>query len=204
MSPGSGTEGTSDSDIENASAGNAETGNVDTGKTGTVARAPSEGIFTLVLAKEDFKFAAAHFTLFGPEEAELLHGHNYHVAVELTGPSLDEEGMLASFVETKRAIRAACARLDDRTLVPRNSPHLEIRQVEDHVEVRFRDRCYRLPAGDVVMLDEINSSIEILARRLWRELVVKVDFSALDSLGVSVSETAGQSCWYRAPIPPSD
>lgn len=162
-------------------------------------RDPVEGVYTLVLAKEDFKFAAAHFTLFGAEHAELLHGHNYHVAVELIGRQLDDEGLLASFVDTKRAIRSACAALDDRTLIPTGSPHLRIRKIEDdHLEVRFQNRRYVLPAHDVVLLDECNTSIEVLARRIWHTLVADLDLSALDSLGVSVSETAGQSCWFRA------
>ena len=50
--------------------------------------------WTLALAKEDFKFSVAHFTLFGPERAETLHGHNYRVAIELTGPALDAAGLL--------------------------------------------------------------------------------------------------------------
>lgn len=154
----------------------------------------------MTLAKEDFKFAAAHFTLFGAGHAELLHGHNYHVAVELEGRALDEEGMLANFVETKKAIRAACARLDDRTLIPRDSRHLEIDERDGHVEVRFRERRYVFPAADVILLDEPNTSIEVFARRLWRELVAVLDLSAIDRLGVSVSETAGQSCWFRASV----
>ena len=75
------------------------------------------GVFTLVLQKEDFKFSCAHFTLFGPDEAELLHGHNYHVAVEIQGKTLDDEGLLASFVEVKSAIRAACDRTGARTTI---------------------------------------------------------------------------------------
>src|ERR1700733_13558481 len=33
--------------------------------------------YRMVLAKEDFKFSSAHFTLFADGSAELLHGHNY-------------------------------------------------------------------------------------------------------------------------------
>ena len=36
--------------------------------------------FSIRLAKEDFKFSVAHFTIFGPGHAEPLHGHNYNVA----------------------------------------------------------------------------------------------------------------------------
>ena len=53
--------------------------------------ATSRPEYVLRLAKEDFKFSAAHFTLFGPDEAELLHGHNYQVEVEMVGYALDED-----------------------------------------------------------------------------------------------------------------
>lgn len=160
-----------------------------------------DGVFTLVLEKEDFKFSCAHFTLFGPREAELLHGHNYHVAVELEGSRLDEEGLLASFVDVKRAVRAACAELDERTLLPTLSPHLEIGRADGEVTIVYGPRRYVLPADDVLELDMVNTSIEEMALRLWRTLVGEVDLNGVVRLGVKVSETAGQSCWYRADVP---
>ncbi|MDA8017330.1 MAG: 6-carboxytetrahydropterin synthase [Thermoanaerobaculia bacterium] len=158
------------------------------------------GVFTLVLEKEDFKFSCAHFTIFGPDDAELLHGHNYHVSVELQGEKLDSEGLLASFVDVKRAVRAACAYFDERTLVPTRSPHVALRTENDEVEIRYRERRYVLPSADVLELPLVNTSIEEMALLLWRDLVDTVDLQGVDTLGVNVSETAGQSCWYRARI----
>jgi 6-pyruvoyltetrahydropterin/6-carboxytetrahydropterin synthase len=158
-----------------------------------------EGTYTLELAKEDFKFSCAHFTLFGPHEAELLHGHNYQVAVEVVGKRLDEEGMLASFLEVKNAIRAACRRLDSRTLIPALSHHLEIAEQPGGVEVRFHDRLYVFPEKDVLLLPIANTSVELFARMLWQELIAVTHTKGFDALGVRVAETAGQSCWFRAP-----
>jgi 6-pyruvoyltetrahydropterin/6-carboxytetrahydropterin synthase len=162
------------------------------------------GVFTLVLEKEDFKFSCAHFTLFGPDDAELLHGHNYHVSVELQGRRLDDEGLLASFVDVKRAVRAACARFDERTLVPTRSPHVHLRSEDGEVEIRYQDRRYVLPAADVLELPLVNTSIEEMALLVWRDLVDTVDLAGVDQLGVNVSETAGQSCWYRARVVKAD
>ncbi|MEM9554796.1 MAG: 6-carboxytetrahydropterin synthase [Acidobacteriota bacterium] len=161
------------------------------------------GVYTLLLAKEDFKFSCGHFTLFGPDVAEMMHGHNYHVAVELTGEHLDDEELLASFVDVKRAVRAACARLDSLTLIPQHSPHLSIETDGTSVDIHFSGKHYRLPAEDVLLLPLRNTSIEALAMMLWRELVDTVDARQITRLGVEVSETAGQSCWFRAPMPPS-
>ncbi len=157
-------------------------------------------IFTLVLAKQDFKFSCAHFLVFDSDNAELLHGHNYQVSVELHGHSLNEEGLLADMARAKARIRRACARLDNRTLVPVRNRHLTVVRGDDHVEIRFRERCYRFPMADVVLLDQINTSVEVLARMLWRELVEGLDEPGVEELGVSVSQTSGQSCWYRAAV----
>lgn len=158
------------------------------------------GTFTLVLAKEDFKFSCGHFTLFDAERAELLHGHNYQVAVELSGPALDDEELLVDFAAVKSKIRAACARLDSHTLVPARSRHLRVVEEGGSVEVAYRDRRYRLPTEDVILLPLANTSIEALARMLWRELASEVEWPAVEAMGVCVAETAGQSCWYRAPV----
>lgn len=158
-----------------------------------------QGIYTLILAKEDFKFSSAHFTLFGRETAELLHGHNYQVGVELTGPQL-EDGLLADFPSVKGTIRAFCERLDSKTLIPSESPYLQVREEDGGVEVIFDDRRYRFPSADVLILPLVNTTIEVFAKMLWLELVESVPLPGITELGVQVGETAGQSCWYRAAL----
>lgn len=158
------------------------------------------GVFTLQLEKEDFKFSCAHFTLFGPESAELLHGHNYHLRVELEGRRLDACGLLADIAAFKAVIRDLCRRLDSRTLVPERSPLLEVGRDGEAVTVGFRDRRYALPARDVVILPLANTSIELLAEMLWRELAPALTGSAVEVLTVAVAETAGQACAYRAAL----
>ena len=159
-----------------------------------------QGTFTLLLTKQDFKFSCAHFIVFGAERAELLHGHNYQVGVEIRGGSLSGEGLLIDLERFKTRIRKACARLDNRTLIPSRSAHLAVEQRAGGVEITFRDRRYRLPEGDVLILPEVNTSIEVLARVLWRELAQALEEPAATELGVNVSQTSGQSCWYRAPL----
>lgn len=160
--------------------------------------------YTLVLAKEDFKFSSAHFTLFCADHAERFHGHNYHVQVEIEGTELDAEGLLVGFAEVKTEIRALCRKYDSRTLIPTESPHLTLRQDESNVTVNFLERVYSFPSEDVELLPLVNTSIELLAKYLWQQLVVKLtpvlEGRDIGILGVNVGETAGQSCWYRAPF----
>lgn len=167
----------------------------------TSTETTSDATFTVVLAKEDFKFSSGHFTLFGPDEAELMHGHNYRVQVELEGRTLDDEEILVDFYDTKREIRSLCEHLDTRTLVPEKSSHLQLSEADGHIEVRFKARRYVLPADDVLILPLANTTVEGLARYLWQQLTARLDLSHLDRFGVSVGETDGQICWYRAPVP---
>ena len=156
--------------------------------------------YRVVLAKEDFKFSAAHFTLFGDGRAELLHGHNYRVRVALTGGALDGEGLLVDIESFKRELRALCAGLDSRTLIPGESARLRWAREGEAVDIRFGERAYRFPAADTRVLPLANTSIELLARMLWHDLLPHLAGSRVDLLAVSVEETAGQECWYEGEV----
>jgi 6-pyruvoyltetrahydropterin/6-carboxytetrahydropterin synthase len=158
--------------------------------------------FVLRLAKEDFKFSVAHFTVFGADEGEAMHGHNYQVVVEVGGRRLDELGLLVPVAELKRAIRAACRRLDDKTLIPERCPHLAIEVEGGVVVVRFAGRTYTLPESEVRLLPLENTTIELLARFLWEDLAQGLHNLPVDRLAVCVDETAGQGCRYEAPLGP--
>jgi 6-pyruvoyltetrahydropterin/6-carboxytetrahydropterin synthase len=156
--------------------------------------------FRMTLAKEDFKFSVAHFTLFEDRPAELLHGHNYRVRVEISGTGLDGEGLLVDLERVKREIRRLCRGLDSRTLIPAESPRLAWERRDGGVEVRFEGRFYRIPEEDVLLLPLANTSIELLARLLWRGLAAELAGTRAETLAVAVEESAGQSCGYEAPL----
>jgi 6-pyruvoyltetrahydropterin/6-carboxytetrahydropterin synthase len=158
-----------------------------------------KGRFAIQLAKEDFKFSVAHFTVFDRTRAELLHGHNYRVRVELTGESLDEEGFLADIERVKSCVRSACDQLDERTLVPGQSPHVVVEELGERVTVRFAERRYELPRADVLVLPLRNVTIEALAVHLWQELRAALaggPIERVERLTVTVEETDGQRCAY--------
>ncbi|HEY0783420.1 MAG TPA: 6-carboxytetrahydropterin synthase [Thermoanaerobaculia bacterium] len=161
---------------------------------------PDQPLYRLLLAKESFKFSAAHFTLFGDGRAELLHGHNYHVEVEVAGSELDAYGLLLDIESFKRTLRALCDRLDTKTLIPAESTELRVEQEGDEVEVRLGPRRYRLPAPDTLLLPLANTSIELLARLLWLELVPALAGTRVETMAVSVEESAGQRCWYESAV----
>jgi 6-pyruvoyltetrahydropterin/6-carboxytetrahydropterin synthase len=158
---------------------------------------PGPSRYRIVLAKEDFKFSAAHFTLFPGGRAELLHGHNYRVQVELSGSGLDGVGLLADLESCKRCVRGLCARLDSRTLLPAASDRLQCIRSGEAVEVRMEGRSYTLPAADTLLLPLANTSIELLARMLWHDLASELRGSLVETLAVAVEESPGQRCWYE-------
>lgn len=164
--------------------------------------------YSIRLAKEDFKFSVAHFTIFGPENAEPLHGHNYRLALEVEGEAVDDLGLLADCARLKRAARAACVALDDRLLLPEASPHLAIGRSGGEkagkgggtVAVRFAEREYRFPAGEVLLLPVANVTMELLARWAWERIARVARGGAVQNLMVEIEETPGQLCRYRAAL----
>ena len=152
--------------------------------------------WSIDLEKEYFKFAAAHFLIFPDGSAERLHGHNYRVRVRL-GAELSPFGLVLDFKAVKPVVREICDRLDEHWIVP--GEHAELRVVQeagDSVEVRYRERRYRAPRSDVIVLPINNTSSENLATWFGRELLAELGrrFPAVrvTELVVAVEETAGQ------------
>jgi 6-pyruvoyltetrahydropterin/6-carboxytetrahydropterin synthase len=170
------------------------------GRGSRATLAPVPALFQLRLAKEDFAFAAAHFTLFPDEAAERLHGHNYRVRVELSGAELDAYGLLVPVAPVKARIRAVCAALDERILIPEKSPLLALRHEGDAVTVALGARAYRFPRSEVRLLPLPNVTIEALAQHVFGELAPSLAGSAVRRLRVEVEESSGQSAAYEAEL----
>lgn len=156
--------------------------------------------YEVVLAKEDFKFSVAHFTVFAPAEAEVLHGHNYRVRLRVRGPRTDELGLLVDVRRIKTEIRRICADFDGHTLLPSRCPLVTLADGEGGTTVRFGPIAYSLPEESVLRLPLVNISIEELARHIWGLLAPSLAPTRADRLSVEVEETAGQSCVYSAPL----
>ena len=61
-------------------------------------------------------FAAAHALRGYKGKCENLHGHNYRVEVTVEGEALNNIGLLADFVDIKRALKVLIDRLDHTNL----------------------------------------------------------------------------------------
>lgn len=157
--------------------------------------------WSIDLAKENFKFSAAHFLIFPDGSAERLHGHNYRVFVEIEA-RLSIHGLVLDFKAVKPVVRELCEELDEHWLVPGEHPVLRHGLRPDGtVEVRYLERYYAAPAEDVIVLPINNTSSENLAAWFGRELRRRLSERFADveirSLRLAVEETSGQRGVYH-------
>ena len=153
--------------------------------------------FTLNFGKESYKFSCSHFTVFGAQIAERMHGHNYRLHVSVSFSSINEEtGMALDFNTVKPRIRELCDNLDERILIPLNNPFLAITENENELEVRFGQKRYVLPREDVRLLPLANITCEELSRHMAQALQPLLP-PQITALSVTVEETHGQSATYQ-------
>src|SRR2546428_13619646 len=118
---------------------------------------PARARYSVVVAKDSLKFAAAHFIAY-PGFREPLHGHNYQVSVKIEA-DLGPDGYVLDFGLVKRVAKALCEELDERVLLPEGSDCLVVTRTEDAVEVTTEaGHRFRFPAPDVRLLPHAPSS----------------------------------------------
>lgn len=143
----------------------------------------------LELDRADIGFSAAHFSVVGGR-AERLHGHNYRVRLQVRG-SPAPDGTLIDFAVLKRALREACAELDERTLLPLQSERVEVRTDGEDVYVAEGSRRFRFPRSDICLLPIPNTTCEALAAYMLSAVRDRLGPLPV-SLTLSVEETPGQ------------
>jgi 6-pyruvoyltetrahydropterin/6-carboxytetrahydropterin synthase len=156
--------------------------------------------YSVIVAKDYLKFAAAHFIAY-PGFREPLHGHNYQVSVRVEA-ALGPDGYVLDFGLVKRVARALCAELDERVLLPERSECLTVAVRAGEVEVTTETgQRFRFPAEDVRLLPIAHSSAEELAAyllgRLRDALRAEAGGRALVALEVGVAEALGQVAYCR-------
>jgi 6-pyruvoyltetrahydropterin/6-carboxytetrahydropterin synthase len=165
--------------------------------------------YTIKVSKEYFKFSAAHFTIFNDSEVEKLHGHNYRVRVEIKSRN-QQQGLIIEFRQLKNIIKQLCDSLDERILLPSESPLLKIVKENEQFHVVFNGagftKEYRFPCEDVEILPVINITVEMLAQYICESLTQKLltecrspDHAYPDSIisiEVEIEESTGQSVSY--------
>ncbi len=150
--------------------------------------------FHVRVAKDNLVFSAAHFITYGDNVCERLHGHNYRVAAEVSGP-LNEQRYVVDFIALRDALLRLIAELDHHTLLPTEHPKIRVKADEKSVTATFEDRRWMFPRGDCVLLPVANTTAEELAQYIGRRLLDDLQRqlgSRPERIRVEVDECFGQ------------
>ena len=156
---------------------------------------------TIEITKDYLHFSAAHFTIFSATQRENLHGHNFDVSCSLdtvVGPN----GLAFDYNVVKDRLMALCDELDERVLLPAQSPHLTFAKEGGYLVVCFADERIPFLERDALLLPIRNATVEEFAR--WFAIRLGADAELrkqpIESLNVRVSSGPGQwasSRWSR-------
>jgi 6-pyruvoyltetrahydropterin/6-carboxytetrahydropterin synthase len=153
------------------------------------------------IAKAEHVFSAAHFITYGGH-CERLHGHNYRVAAEIAG-SLDEDHLVVDFLAFREALREIVAGLDHYVILPIEHDRLVVVEDGEEVHVAFDERRWIFPKGDCRLLPVANTTAELLAAYIGRELKLALERRAgleEPQMRVELDECDGQlAIWESRP-----
>ncbi len=157
---------------------------------------------TLHLAKQNFKFSAAHFLIFNKTSAEKLHGHNYQVRVDIQASQKSQDhqdGYFVDFNIFKKIIKQTVDAWDEHVLLPQLQEEMSFTEKGGSLEVRFRDRFYVFPKEEVILLPLTNTSVEQLSSLLAKKFLQEFKVYGVEFVTVYVEETQGQSASTSMP-----
>jgi 6-pyruvoyltetrahydropterin/6-carboxytetrahydropterin synthase len=168
-------------------------------------------MFEVKVAKDTFKFNAAHFVAF-KNFRERLHGHNYTVAVRLLGSrKIGSDGYVLDFGDIKAVTKKVCKDLNEHFLCPTLSDTIVITVEGDEGKENVKLVCedgatFLFPLSDCSMLPIVHATTEELAIYLWCKILQGLDGELLRKRGihtmeVTVAEAVGQEALFRYEIP---
>jgi 6-pyruvoyltetrahydropterin/6-carboxytetrahydropterin synthase len=166
--------------------------------------------WNVLIERGNLGFSAAHFITFGGE-CERLHGHNYGVRVEVTGP-LTSDSYVLDFTLLKQVTRTICQEWDHRFLMPLHNPHLRVSERDGswEIELTYQPNAsdqsvsamparYVMPTWTVLPLpiDNVTAErlAELLAQRVIAELRRRGVGAHLTSITAGVFETEMQGAF---------
>ncbi len=108
------------------------------------------------------KFSSAHF-IAGHDKCGRIHGHNFHVRVEIAGP-LDDRCFVVDFIDVKKALAAEIEKVDHKLLVPGTSNDIKLTDAGENMDIVFSKKRYSIPKADIVILPLPAITSEVLAK----------------------------------------
>ena len=150
---------------------------------------------TIEIAKQNQHFSVGHFTIFSATERERLHGHNFRVAVAITG-EVDDNGLCFDYAVYKKIIQDLCKRFDEYTLLAKHSPYMTIEEEGDFYLATHNNITVPFLQADTILLPVRNVTIEEVSHYLLGEVLG--DFKLIDELKIHAFEmrvSSGPDQW---------
>ena len=157
--------------------------------------------FEIEITKESLHFSAAHFTIFGPNKRENLHGHNFRVNAVIEG-EISDNGLTFDYSIIKDILQKQCDVLDEKTLLPQHSPHLEVVEKEDYVRAKFNKETIPFLSRDVLVLPVRNITVEELSNWFLDQLLSNDEIKELPIQQITVKVASGSGQWGVATTTP--
>lgn len=150
-------------------------------------------VTSIHLSKEYLHFSSAHFTIFSAVEREDLHGHTFYVTTTLDC-TVGEDGLAFDYNLIKSKLKALCDQLDEKMLLPENSPHLKLSNQDGYLIAEFADERIPFLPRDAITLPVRNITVEELAPWFLAQLRAdsEVRDQAIQRILLRVSSGPGQ------------
>lgn len=95
----------------------------------------------MIRAFKEFKFCAAHNLLIEGHPCSEIHGHNYHLRIEVEGEPDDATGMIMDFADIKKVVNPIIEKFDHTYL----NNWIEVTSSEKIVEWFYLELKSKLP-----------------------------------------------------------
>jgi 6-pyruvoyltetrahydropterin/6-carboxytetrahydropterin synthase len=133
--------------------------------------------YKIIIDSEQHKFSSSHFII-GHEKCGRIHGHNFTLSVEISGPLDETNYFVVDFIDVKNAIKDEIDKLDHRLLIPTESKELifdEDSGDQDNYNFSFLGKKYSIPKVDTCLLPLPAASSEMLARHFYGVIAPKFE-----------------------------
>src|SRR5664279_5635683 len=126
--------------------------------------------FSIRIESADLIFSAAHFITFEGGGCEPLHGHDYRVIAELSGPLGAHEYVL-DFILVQACLKDIVKELDHRVLLPGNHASISVELQGEEYVIAYNGRRWILPQDNCRVLPIGNTTSEMFAEYIGRRLI---------------------------------
>lgn len=155
--------------------------------------------FSVSIHPGELRFSAAHFITFD-NTCENLHGHNFHVRVDVNGDN-NSDGFVVDFVQLTRYAAEICDTLHDRILLPGSSTEVTLERRDGMIGVNSHGKRFNFPDENCAVLPIANTTAELLAYHIADSLITRLqsDNALGHALEVQVAVEEADQQWgvYR-------